>query len=47
MTPSMRGYLTAFLDQLERIGEQHDELYDTDVRERMAEVLEQTLVPRS
>lgn len=44
MAPTMRGHLTAFLDQLERIGLEHDELYDTDVRERMAEVIERTLV---
>ena len=38
-TPRFRKLLKRFLDDLERIGAKHGELYDTDVRERIADAV--------
>ena len=43
----MREPLVRFLDALEAVGAEHEEVYDTDVRERLAEVIEQRLITRS
>ncbi len=43
----MRDLLIKFLDALEAIGGDHEELYDTDVRERVGEVIERLLVTPS
>lgn len=40
----MRDALVRFLDALEAIGVDHDEVYDTDVRERLAEAIEHNLI---
>ena len=40
----MKGILRELLDDLERIGEEHDEVYDTDVHERMHVALTQAFV---
>ena len=36
-----------FLDALEAIGVEHEEVYDTDVRERLGAIIEQRLIARS
>jgi hypothetical protein len=43
----MRDALVRFLDALEAVETQHDELHDTDVREAMADVIEKHLVTGS
>ena len=43
----MREPLVRFLDALEAIGAEHEEVYDTDVRERVGAVIEQVLVAKS
>ncbi len=43
----MREPLVRFLEALEAIGVEHGEVYDTDVRERMADAVEQRLITRS
>ena len=43
----MREPLVGFLDALEAIGAEHEEVYDTDVRERLAEVIDRLLVTPS
>jgi hypothetical protein len=43
----MREPLVRFLDALEAIGAKHEEVYDTDVRERVAAVIEQRLIASS
>ena len=40
----VRALLVEFMDRLESIGEDHEELYDTDVRERMGEVIDNLLI---
>src|SRR5688572_18661759 len=40
----MREVLIRFLDALESIGVDHEEVYDTDVRERLAEAIERNLI---
>ncbi len=47
MSDGMRKPLVRFLDALEAIGAEHDEVYDTAVREAMGAVLEQRLITRS
>jgi len=47
MNDQMRELLVGFLDVLEAIAIDHEELYDTDVRERLAEVIERALVMNS
>lgn len=37
----MKKALKALLDALDRVAEEHDEIYDTDVREQMAEAVMQ------
>ena len=46
MADEMRAPLILFLDSLEAIGSEHEEVYDTDVRERLAESIEEILVMR-
>ena len=41
----MRAALRRFLDDLEGIGVEHGELYDTDVREHLAEAIVTALIP--
>ncbi len=36
--------MAGFLEDLERLGEEHGELYDTDVRERLWTVVESALI---
>ncbi len=36
---AMKAHLQGLLDDLAAIGEQHDEIYDTDVKEQMAEAV--------
>lgn len=43
----MRDALIRFLDALEAIGERHEEVYDTDVRERLAAAIEGNLITPS
>ncbi len=43
----MREPLVRFLDALEAIGAEHDEVYDTAVRERMGDVIEERLITSS
>jgi hypothetical protein len=40
----MRAALIELMEQLEAIGEQHEELYDTDVRERMFEAVKRAFL---
>jgi len=40
----MRDALVEFLDALEEIGVEHEELFDTDVRERLSETIERVFV---
>jgi hypothetical protein len=40
----MREALIRFLDALESIGVDHEEVYDTDVRERLGEAIERNLI---
>ena len=40
----MRDALIRFLDTLEAIGEDHEEVYDTDVREQLGEAIERNLI---
>ena len=47
MSTGMREPLVRFLDALEAIGAEHEEVYDTDVRERLAAVIEQRLITKS
>ena len=47
MSSGMREPLVRFLDALEAIGAEHEEVYDTDVRERLGAVIEQRLIARS
>ena len=47
MSDAMRAPLVGFLDGLETIGDQHEEVYDTDVREQVGAVTEQVLVTKS
>jgi hypothetical protein len=47
MGTGMREPLVRFLDALEAIGAEHEEVYDTDVRERLAAVIEQRLITKS
>jgi hypothetical protein len=47
MSNGMRDPLVRFLDALEAIGAEHEEVYDTDVRERLAAVIEQRLIVKS
>ena len=47
MDEQLRLALVALLDALEAIGKQHEEVYDTDVRERMADAIERGEVPAS
>jgi hypothetical protein len=47
MSNEMRAPLVRFLDALEAIGAEHEEVYDTDVRERMGAAIEETLITRS
>jgi hypothetical protein len=42
----MRAALIEYLDALEAIGAAHEELFDTDVRERLAATIEQVFVLR-
>lgn len=46
MSDETRPVLVRFLDELEAIGEVHEEVYDTDVRERLAERIESVFVSR-
>ena len=46
MSSGMRAALVRFLDALEAIGAEHEEVYDTDVRERLAAVIEQRLITK-
>ncbi|HKV12052.1 MAG TPA: hypothetical protein VJ725_28160 [Thermoanaerobaculia bacterium] len=39
--------MAALLEDLERIGDVHPEIYDTDVRERMGEVVNRVLIRQS
>lgn len=43
----MREPLVRFLDALEAIGAEHDELYDTGVRVRLAAVIQRFLITKS
>jgi hypothetical protein len=43
----LRDPLVRLLDALEAIGDEHEEVYDTDVRERMADAIERRLIARS
>ena len=43
----VRTLLVRFLDDLEAIGERHEEVYDTDVRERLGERIEELFVARA
>jgi hypothetical protein len=43
----MREALIQFLDTLESIGVDHEEVYDTDVRERLGEAIERNLIAPS
>jgi hypothetical protein len=47
MSSGMREPLVRFLDALEAIGAEHEEVYDTDVRERLAALIEQRLIRKS
>ena len=47
MSDAMREPLVRFFDALEAIGAEHEELYDTDVRERIGAALEQQLIAGS
>ncbi len=47
MSAALRESLVRFLDALEAIGAEHEEVYDTDVRERLAAVIDHRLVTTS
>ena len=44
MSEEIRSVLVRFLDELEAIGETHEEVYDTDVRDRLAAHIESAFV---
>jgi len=47
MSTAMRDPLVRLLDAMESIGTSHEEIYDTDVRERVADAIERHLVTPS
>jgi hypothetical protein len=47
MSGGMREPLVRFLDALEAVGIEHEEVYDTDVRERLAAVIDQRLITKA
>src|SRR5262245_50869912 len=47
MPDAMRDALVRFLDALEAVAAEHEELFDTDVREDMAMAIEERLVKKS
>jgi hypothetical protein len=44
MSTAMREPLVRLLDAMEAIGNDHEEIFDTDVRERVGDVIERSLV---